>query len=114
MVEPIANKTLAQFQAEEDAKGVHFNGSETLEPEVRYALCLLKLAGAVTPDDYAAIGGNIGAVAGVVSIKLLKDRVTQAEVDMPAQPNDGGGNPQVPRERLSYNGKIKVVAVPEP
>lgn len=114
MVEAIVNKTLEQFQAEEDRKGVVFHGVEQLEPETRYALCLLELNDAVVSDDYGTIGAAINAVTGVVKITLLKDRVTQAEVDMPAQPD--AGNPpvsQVPRESLTYRGTIKVKAIPE-
>ena len=113
MVDSITEKTLTQHEVEEEQKGIRFGGSATLEPETRYALCLLKLANAVTPDDYAALAVNIKAVAGVVDIDLMNDRVTAAVADMSAQP-DAGEPPvaMVPRERMSYNGKVKVIAVP--
>ena len=56
------------------------SGSVDLEDDTKYAVCILKLAGAVTPADYATLKSNIEDVAGVQTISLLVDHQTEDAV----------------------------------
>ena len=62
------------------AKRLRANSSMDLENDTKYALCVLKLAGAVTPADYPALKTNIIAVTGIQDVDLLIDHQTKATV----------------------------------
>ena len=56
------------------------NNRVDLEDSTKYAVVLLKLAGAVTPGDYPTLKTNIEAVTGVQEVTLLIDHETRASV----------------------------------
>lgn len=53
---------------------------ETLTPSGKYAIVLLKLAPAVTPANYAAIGQAINAITGIQGVTLLIDGQAPASI----------------------------------
>ena len=62
------------------AKKLRANAQADLANDTKYAVCLLKLAGAVTPADYPTLKTNIIAVVGVQDVVLLFDHQTRATV----------------------------------
>lgn len=61
-------------------KGMAASDQVVLTTSTKYAMCLLRLAGAVTPADYPTIKTSIEGVAGVQEITLLVDHETRADV----------------------------------
>lgn len=49
-----------------------------LETGAKYALVLLKLASAVTPSDYAALGSAISGITGIQNAQLVIDNQNNA------------------------------------
>jgi len=55
--------------------------TQTIDPEQKFAVCLLKLAPAVNqPGDYAALGAAIKAIAGIQDVTLLVDGQAPASI----------------------------------
>ncbi len=62
------------------AKRLRAGASQDLEDDTKYAIVLLKLAGAVVPGDYPTLKTNIEAVTGIQEVSLLIDHQTRASV----------------------------------
>ena len=56
------------------------HATQDLEDDTKYAIVLVKLAGAVEPSDYPTLKTNIEAVVGVQNVSLLIDHQTRASV----------------------------------
>ncbi len=79
---PIANitePTSADLARLAFSKGKRAAVSVDLEDDTQYAVCLVTLADAVTPGDYAALRAAIVAVAGIADVELLIHHRTVAE-----------------------------------
>ena len=59
---------------------IRANASQNLEDDTKYAVVLVRLAGAVVPGDYPALKTNLEAVTGVQEVSLLIDHQTRAIV----------------------------------
>lgn len=78
-------KTLTEPSADAQLERLYNTGMAAVEQVdlvtgTKYALCLLRLAGAVTPADYPAIKTAIEGATGVQEIILLIDHETRASV----------------------------------
>lgn len=62
------------------AKRLRAHASADLEDGTKYALCLIKLASAVTQDDYPTLKTQITAITGIQDIDLLIDHQTKSSV----------------------------------
>ena len=62
------------------SKRLRASTSKDLENDTKYAVVLLKLAGAVVPGDYPALKTNIEAIAGIQEVSLLIDHQTRVSV----------------------------------
>lgn len=51
-----------------------------LNPDAKYALCLIKLNKSVQPEDYSTLETAIEAVSGVRQFRILIDHLTRVEV----------------------------------
>ena len=62
------------------AKRLRANAGEDLLDDTKYAIVLLRLAGAVVPGDYPTLKTNIEAATGVQEVSLLIDHQTRVSV----------------------------------
>lgn len=62
------------------AKRLKRTANADLADGTKYAVVLMKLAGAVTPADYPTLKTNIEAVVGIQEVSLLIDHQTRASV----------------------------------
>lgn len=83
-------RTLSEPTADEQLldiynRGMRISDRIVLETDQKYALCLIKLAAAVTPGDYPALKAAIEAVTGVQEINLVVDHQTRATLPTDTQ-----------------------------
>ena len=80
MVETITALSADELLKLEFQKRLKQNITADLADGTKYAVCLVKLAGAVTPGDYLTLKADIEAVTGVQEVSLLIDHQTKAAV----------------------------------
>jgi len=79
-VNTISDLSADEITKLEFRKGLRSSNNVELKNDTQYAVVILELGAAVTPDDYAALGTAIKAITGITDVELVIDHKTRASV----------------------------------